>query len=222
MFRFISCIFIFLIIVSTGCDRAVVGNLIADIPVLTPIDTTMFVHTTNADLTLRRYTFTTMPLQFCFSDSTASVISYGKDYHKNIADTFYPKAMIQKSEKLLRNYASDFEYLTADPTQYQLSNSWIIEFGKRSYILSVFNKHQFSVGSLNTYFYCLIDVSDPAAISALSFINRLPEGENVPEVYNKNGHLCIVLHYYTQKGVKGYKTGTAKITQNDDNEWVVK
>lgn len=220
MVRFISCIFIFLIIAFTGSDRAVVENMTGHISVLTCVD--RVISQTNDNVTWRRYTFANMPLQFYFSDSTASVISYGNDYHKKIANTFYTKAMIKKTGKLVRNYDLDFEYFIDDPVRYKLSNSWTIEFGKQSYILSVFDKHQFSVGSLSTYFFCLINISDPTAISAISFINRLPEGENVPEVYNKNGHLCISMHYYTQKGFKGYKTGIAVITQNENNEWEVR
>jgi len=221
MVRFISCILIFLVMASTGCDRIVVENMTGDIPVLTPLDSTV-VHQTDDDVTWRRYTFANMPLQFNFSDSTASVISYGS-YSKNIADIFYTKTMIRESNKLISNYDLDLEYFTADPTQYQLSNSWTIEFGKRNYILCVFNKHQFSVSPLNAYFYCLIDITDTEAVSAIGFINRLEEGiEIAPDIYNMNGHMCISMHYYTHTAHKSYKTAMAIITQNERNEWTVR
>ena len=222
MVRFISCILIFLVMAATGCDRIVIENMTGDIPVLTPVDSTV-IHQTNDDVTWRRYTFANMPLQFNFSDSTTSAITYGNNYYKNISDIFYTKAMIQKSGELVRNYDLDLEYYTADPTQYQLSTSCIIEFGKRSYILCVFNKHQFSVGPLNVYFYCLIDTTDPDAVSAIGFTNRLAEGTDVlQDIYNKNGHLSISMHYYTHTGHKRYKTAMAIITQNERNEWVVR
>jgi len=222
MARFISCILIFFVMASTGCDRIVVENMTGDIPVLTPVDS-IVMHQTNDNVTWRRYTFANMPLHFYFSDSTASVISYGNDYHKNIADIFYTKAMIQKSGKLVRNYDLDFEYFTADPTHYQLINSCTIKFGKRSYILCIFNKHQFSVSPLNAYFYYLIDTTDPDDVSAIGFTNRLPEGTDVlRDIYNKNGHLSISMHYYTHTGLKGYKTAMATITQDKHNEWVVR
>jgi len=222
MLRYISCILIFLVMAFIGCDRIVVENMTGDIPVLTPVDSTVM-HQTNDDVTWRRYTFANISLQFNFSDSIASVITYGNNYHKKIADIFYTKAMIQKSGKLVRNYDLDLEYFTADPIQYQLNNSCTIEFGKRSYILCVFDKQQFSVGPLNAYFYCLIDTTDSDAVSAIGFTNRLPEGTDVlNDIYNKNGHLCISMHYYTHIGHKGYKTVMAIITQNEHNEWVVR
>jgi len=220
MVRSINCFFIYAVMVFAGCNRTVVENSAGDIPVITPVNRAALNQTTDDDVTWRRYEFATMPLQFFFSDSTASYVAYGNSYHKNIRDIFYSKQMAEKAGKLLRNYDLDFEYTTNEPAQYQLTESWTIEFGKRSYILSVFDKRQFSVGPLNPYFYCLIDTTDPDAVSAVGFINRLPEdGDMVGNIFGKDGHLCIAMQYYTKK--KGYRTGTAIITQNQNNEWVI-
>lgn len=203
-----------------GCARTKVGST-GDVIEITPvtIDSSVTM-VTNDDVTLRTYTFKDIPLQFVFQDSSASYITYGNNYRKDVSGSFYTLAMIKKGSKLLHNYDCDTTFFNNDQCRNHLILAQVINYGTRRYVLCVFDREQFSVGSLEPYLAFLLDISNPNAISTVSFINRQMEGEELSGVFSHNGHLCISVRYYLPKHKK-HETATAIITQNNLNEWVV-
>jgi hypothetical protein len=187
-------------------------------PLNTPGNVTMV---TNDDVTERSYKFSSIPLTFAFSDSTASYVMYGNT-RKKVTDIFYTRKMAEKkAPNLAAHYTIGRDSFMDEPERNTLMEAAQITVGDNTYVLCIFDKQRFSVGPLNHYYYYLLDVTNEDAITAIAFTGLAEEGSYMPKVYAKDNNVCVGLTYYSHLKAGNYSTETTVVTQDGSGNWVM-
>ncbi|MES2484947.1 MAG: hypothetical protein V4581_03235 [Bacteroidota bacterium] len=178
---------------------------------------------TDDDVNWRRYTFKDIPLEFVFTDSLVSRLSYGKDYHVRLQDLFYKPDMAKKNaETISRNYQWNMEYFMTDPVRSVITAAYRVSANGREYVICSFTKNQLGTLPYEDDVHYLIDITNKNSINAIAFPDVDDDGgsNDIAEdvFYGKDG-LAIRFKYYSTLNPSTVSAGI--ITQDNKGNWVV-
>jgi len=210
------------VLVLNACGSAPSSNHPVAVEVTRLDISTRVIMETDDDVNWRRYTFKDVPLGFVFTDSLASRLSYGRDYHVRLHDIFYKPAMVKKgAETVNHNYEWNLEHFKADQPRSVIKAAYRVSVNSREYVICSFTKNQLGTLPYEDEVYYLIDITHSNNINAIAFpdVNNGEAFNIEKDVFFDKDHLCVRFRFYSTLNPATVATGT--ITQDNKGNWVV-